>query len=58
VPRWRVRSEIIAIGDVPRVFNDGEIVRLAKTAGLPVGANVAVFAEGIREAARIYVRDA
>jgi hypothetical protein len=53
-----VRSEIIAIGDVPRVFNDGEIVRLAKTAGLPVGANVAVFAEGIREAARIYVRDA
>jgi hypothetical protein len=48
----------IAADDVPRVFDDGCIAKLARIGKLPAGADMKPFAEGIREAARTYAREA
>jgi hypothetical protein len=48
----------IAADDVLRIFNDQCIAELAKISKLPAGADLRRFAEGVREAARIYARDA
>jgi hypothetical protein len=50
-------QDAIAADDVPRVFDDACIDRLAAEY-LPDGADRQRFAEGIREAARIYAVDA
>jgi hypothetical protein len=54
----KVRPPIITVEAVADVFNDEEIVKLAKIADLPPGYDLAAFAVGIREAARIYTRHA
>jgi hypothetical protein len=48
----------IAADDVPRVFDDACIKRLAAIAKLPPGADLTGFAAGVRDAARTYARDA
>jgi hypothetical protein len=48
----------IAADDVARVFDDACIERLARIGKLPSGADRRVFGEGIRDAARIYAREA
>jgi hypothetical protein len=48
----------IATADVPRVFDDACIKRLAAIAKLPPDADVTRFAAGVRDAARTYPRDA
>jgi hypothetical protein len=48
----------IAEADVPRIFDDTCIATLADIGRLPAGADRKRFADGVREAARIYVRDA
>jgi hypothetical protein len=55
VPKAR---QPIAEAEVPRTFDDICIERLATIARLPEGALTKRFAEGVREAARIYARDA
>jgi hypothetical protein len=50
--------EPIAAADIPRVFDDARIDELAAIGRLPAGANRKRFAESIREAARIYAKDA
>jgi hypothetical protein len=50
--------EPIAAADVPRIFDDACIDTLAGIGRLRVGADRKRFAEGVREAARIYARDA
>ena len=50
--------EPIAAADVPRIFDDACIDTLAVIGRLRVGADRKRFAEGVREAARIYARDA
>jgi hypothetical protein len=49
---------IIAAEQITDKFNDAKLAQLAKIAKLPDGADMAAWAEGIREAARIFVRDA
>jgi hypothetical protein len=49
--------EPIAATDIPRIFDDACIDTLAAIGRLPAGADRKRFAEGIREAARIYARD-
>jgi hypothetical protein len=44
--------------DVPRIFDDACIDELATIGRLPTDSNRKSFAEGIREAARIYAREA
>jgi hypothetical protein len=56
--RLRKSRSIITYEDVSIVFNDACVAKLAETAKLPPGANMDAFAKGIREAARIFVRDA
>jgi hypothetical protein len=48
----------ITAAEVPRVFDDDCIDRLAEIARLPKGADRQRFADGIREATRIYAEDA
>jgi len=48
---------IIAAEDVAVIFDDVQVVQLAKTK-LPPGADMAALAKGVREAARIFVREA
>jgi len=48
----------IAVEDVCRVFDDARIERLVRVARLPIGTDVKRLADGIRDAARIYARDA
>ena len=48
----------IAANDVPRVFDEACIERLACIGRLPTHADKAKFAAGVREAARIFARDA
>jgi hypothetical protein len=48
----------IAAADVPHIFGDACIDKLAAIGPLPAGADWKLFAEGVREAARIYARDA
>jgi hypothetical protein len=48
----------IVVADIRRIFDDACIDRLAAIGGLPVGADRKRFAEGVREAALIYARDA
>jgi hypothetical protein len=56
VPKAR---QPIAEAEVPRTFDDTCIERLATIARLPDGgAHTKRFAQGVREAARIYARDA
>jgi len=43
--------------EIPRIFDDACIKELAIT-GLPAGADLKRFAEGVREAARLYAKDA
>jgi hypothetical protein len=50
--------EPIAAAHIPRLFDDACIDELADIGRLPAGADRKIFAEGIREAARIYARDA
>jgi hypothetical protein len=50
--------QIIAPDDVPTVFDDDRIHRLAKLGKLPANADLEKFAAGIREAARIFAHDA
>ena len=52
------RRHVIAADEIARVFDDACIDELAKLSKLPRGADIAAFARGIREAARIYARDA
>jgi hypothetical protein len=49
---------IVAAADVPIVFDDACIAKLAKVAKLPAHADLASFGRGIREAACIFARDA
>jgi hypothetical protein len=48
----------IAAADIQRIFGDARIDTLATIARLPADANRKRFAYGIREAARVYARDA
>ena len=48
----------ISTDDVPRVFDDPCIDRLARVGELPASADRQRFAESVRDAARIYARDA
>ena len=48
----------IAAEEVARVFDDACIEKLAGIGKLPAGADRKRFAEGIREAARMYATDA
>jgi hypothetical protein len=54
----RKARHLIASTDVDRVFDDACIDRLMQIAKFPAGGDKKTFAEGIRDAARIYVRDA
>jgi hypothetical protein len=56
--RGAKKSRPILAEDVAAVFNDARVAQLAKAAKPPPGINIAVLAEGVREAARIFVRDA
>ncbi len=49
---------IVAADDVAVVFSDGNVTELAKKAKLPLSTNLTVLAEGVREAASIFARDA
>jgi hypothetical protein len=51
-------GSIIAAEDVDRVFHDEQIAELATIAKLPADADRQRFAQGIRDAVRIYARDA
>jgi hypothetical protein len=48
----------IAVRDVTRVLDDNCVEWLACIGDLPAAADMRVFADGIRDAARIYARDA
>jgi hypothetical protein len=48
----------IAATDIPRIFDDACIDTLAALGRLPADSDRKRFAEGVREAARIYARDA
>jgi hypothetical protein len=50
--------EPIAAADIRHIFDDACIDTLADIGPLPVGADRKRFGEGVREAARIYARDA
>jgi hypothetical protein len=54
----RKRGSVIALADVPVVFNDAFIRELVALARLPPSADLNVFAAGVRETARIYAKDA
>jgi hypothetical protein len=47
----------ISAADIQRIFDDACIDNLAAIGRLPAGANRNRFAQGVREAARIYARD-
>jgi hypothetical protein len=49
---------IIAAEEVAIAFSDAQVAELAKIAKLPPATNMGVLAEGLREAACIFVRDA
>jgi hypothetical protein len=55
--RIKKRRDAIAAADVPRVFDDTCIARLALISKLPGSADMARFAAGIRESASVYARD-
>jgi hypothetical protein len=55
--RYGERRSLIALGDVERIFDDATVLRLAKTAKLPAGADTARFGESIRIAVRIFLRE-
>ena len=52
------RRPIIAVDDVSAIFDDACVAGLAEIALLPPSAGRAAFADAIREAARIFARDA
>ena len=52
------RRPIISEEEVSAIFDDARVVKLASIGRLPANANKAVFSAGIREAARIFARDA
>jgi hypothetical protein len=47
----------IAAADIQRIFDDACIDKLAAIGRLPAGADRKRFADGVREAARVYARD-
>ncbi len=49
---------VLAAEDVARVFDNKQIAELTAVAKLPADADLQEFADGIRDAARIYTRDA
>jgi hypothetical protein len=55
--RGRKSGSIIVTDDVPSIFGDCCMRRLAAIAKLPASADLDAFAKGIREAASIYVRE-
>ena len=56
--RLKKRRPIISEEEVSAIFDDTRVVKLAHIGRLPANANKAVFSAGIREAARIFARDA
>ena len=57
IPRgYSERRPLIALGDVERIFDDATVLKLAKTAKLPAGADAARFGESIRVAVRIFLQ--
>jgi len=56
--RTKKARPIIAADEVAAIFDDAQVFRLAKAAKVPPGTNMVLLAEGVREAARIFVRDA
>lgn len=54
----RKARPVVAAADVPAIFDEACIQRLAAIAKLPFNADLSAFAQGIREAARVYARDA
>jgi hypothetical protein len=56
--RMRKRQTAIEAADVPRVLNDARIEELAIIGTLPDTADRRRFRESVREAARLYARDA
>ena len=50
------RRSLIAFGDVERIFDDATVLKLAKAARLPDGADTARFGENIRIAVRIFLQ--
>jgi hypothetical protein len=56
--RSKKKRPIIAAGDVEGIFNDAQVAELAKIAKLPSCADLAALAEGVRQAASIFVHEA
>jgi hypothetical protein len=56
--RAKKARPIIAAKDIEIIFTDALVAQLANCAKLPPGTNMIALAEGVREAARIFVRDA
>jgi hypothetical protein len=54
----RKSRSIITADEVPVVFDDACVAELAKMAKLPPDADMDAFAKGLRDAARIFARDA
>jgi len=52
------KRQHITAADAPRIFDDACIEELAKIGHLPAGADRQRFADSVREAVRIYARDA
>ena len=50
--------EPISAADIPRIFDDACVDTLAAIGRLPEGADRKCFAQGVREAARIYAQEA
>jgi hypothetical protein len=55
--RYGEHRSLIALGDVERVFDDATVLKLAKSANLPIDADAARFGESIRIAVRIFLRE-
>jgi hypothetical protein len=52
------RNQFIAEEEVPVVFDDASVVRLAGIGKLPTDADIEAFGDAIREAARTLAREA
>jgi hypothetical protein len=58
MPAYKIVPKIIAPDDVSRVFDGDCIEELARICRLPITADRSRFGDGVREAARIFARDA
>src|SRR5690349_2854626 len=54
----KTRRRALTTDDVARVFDHACIARLVRIGKMPAGADKKLFGEGVREAARIYAREA